>query len=57
MAADKSCFRELTKDDDKCHFNRFDFGAWDDAAGTCPPALLILVQHGRPGASARSINT
>lgn len=44
----------FTKDDDKCHFDRFDLGSRDDAARAGPPTVLILVQHGRSYSSSAS---
>lgn len=45
------------KDNNECHFDGFDFSAWDDATRAGPSTFLILVQHGRSCASARPINT
>jgi len=29
------------KNDDKCHFDCFDFSLWDETSGTCSPEKII----------------
>lgn len=48
--------KKLTKNDDECHFDSFNFSTWDDSSRAGPPTFLILVQHGRSGASTDSMN-